>query len=333
MTLRIHFTQDDLLRVSLAPGTDPLHETVMSLRVLQQRRPGMALGAWRRWARSRVPHSVHRLRSLVPPEGMCPDFLTPTGTVDFEAGLDELLHTPASFLRTDLEAFTHWTGKPLPPWAVPLTDGSPQALRSVSGALRDWHRTAIAPLRPHVDARVEAARLSAARTLLAEGLDALLSRLHPAISWKPPVLELTCAGHDRDLSLDGRGLRLVPSFFSGSDPMVHLDPGLPPVVIYPVTHDTVWTPDTAAETGQGRLAALVGHSRAIVLDTIAAGHGVTTTELARRTGIAPATVSHHTTVLREAGLISTHRTGSSAHHLPTPLGVRLVAGERPPSPL
>lgn len=40
----------------------------------------------------------------------------------------------------------------------------------------------------------------------------------------------------------------------------------------------------------------------------------------------PATVSHHTTLLRDAGLITTHRVGPHAHHLPTPLGAQLANG-------
>ncbi|MGP3977368.1 ArsR/SmtB family transcription factor [Streptomyces sp. 8N114] len=330
MAFRIHFTADDLLRVSLAQGLDPLHETVMSLRVLQQRRPGNAFGPWRRWARPRIPHSVHQLRALVPADGFCPDFMTPPGTTDFETGLDALLHTPKSFLRSDLETFTRFTARPLPAWAGSLADGSPRALETVSGAVRDWHRAAIAPIRKHVEARVEAARSSAARTLLAAGLDAMLSRLHPTISWKPPVLELTCPDHDWDLHLEGRGVRLIPSFFCGREPMIYLHPALPPVVVYPVSHDTVWLPTTedASSSRRTKLAALLGHGRAAVLEALTAGHS-TTSDLASRTGLSAATVSHHTTVLREAGLITTHRTGGSAHHMATSLGMQLIHAEHP----
>ncbi|MFF4256836.1 ArsR/SmtB family transcription factor [Streptomyces sp. NPDC001663] len=37
--------------------------------------------------------------------------------------------------------------------------------------------------------------------------------------------------------------------------------------------------------------------------------GRTTTEPARSTGMTPATAGHHATVLRDAGLLSTHRLG------------------------
>ncbi|MGH1552153.1 ArsR/SmtB family transcription factor [Streptomyces sp. L7] len=124
----------------------------------------------------------------------------------------------------------------------------------------------------------------------------------------------------------GRGLHLIPSLFCRA-PGITLHAELP-VLAFPVSHDTVWTPgtSTAPESQGGTLGALLGPTRAALLQAISAGHGITTSALARRTGISSATVSHHTTVLRDAGLITTHRTGTTAHHLSTPLGSRLLNG-------
>jgi len=331
VAFRIHFTHDDLLRVSLAEGINPVHETVVSLRRLQQRRPGAVFGPWQRWARQRIPDSVRHLRSLVPAHGAIPDFLSALGTTDLDSGVDTLLHTPKSSLRDDLEAFTRFNGKPLPTWADSLAEGSPRALETVGRAVREWHQAAIAPVQQHLHSRVEAARSSATRSLLSGGLDAMLSGLHPTVRWTAPVLELFCPEHDMDVHLEGRGLRLIPSAFCGREPAINLDPGLPPVVFYPVPHDTIWNPQRGPESRRGPLAALLGHTRATVLRAITSGHGTTTTDLAYRIGISQATVSHHTTVLRDAGLIATHRTGTSSRHLPTPLGTQLVTGA-PSSP-
>ncbi|MET8760646.1 helix-turn-helix domain-containing protein [Lentzea sp. NPDC004782] len=49
---------------------------------------------------------------------------------------------------------------------------------------------------------------------------------------------------------------------------------------------------------------------------------------AKLVGVAPATVSHHTAVLREAGLITTERDENFARHLITPLGLRVLAAGR-----
>ncbi|QNP75185.1 helix-turn-helix transcriptional regulator [Streptomyces roseirectus] len=324
MPLRIHLTQDDLLRVSLAPGPALLTETVTSLRVLQQRRPGPALGPWQRWARHRIPRSAHALRALVPAGRAIPDFLTPHGHADLDEGLDALLHTPRTVLRADLEDFVQLSGARLPAWADDLASGSPRTLDAVARALRDWHEAVIAPMSGHLHGRIEGTRSTAARTLLAEGLDALLSGLHPTITWKPPVLELASAHHDFDIPLKGRGLHLVPSVFCGRGAALNLVDDQPAVVFYPAAPDPLWTPDH--RPGPDALGALLGPTRAAVLRAVVAGHGLTTGELARRAGISAATVSHHTTLLRDAGLITTHRVGPHAHHVPTPLGTRLVDG-------
>jgi DNA-binding transcriptional ArsR family regulator len=70
------------------------------------------------------------------------------------------------------------------------------------------------------------------------------------------------------------------------------------------------------------LTALLGVTRASILRSVIGGS--TTTRLAKAVGGAPATVSHHTGVLREAGLITTERHENFARHLITPL--RLGAG-------
>jgi 1-aminocyclopropane-1-carboxylate deaminase len=69
-------------------------------------------------------------------------------------------------------------------------------------------------------------------------------------------------------------------------------------------------------------AALVGRNRAAVLRTIA--DGCSTTELADRVGISLAAASQHASVLRDAGLITTHRRGSAVLHVLTPLGAELL---------
>ena len=70
------------------------------------------------------------------------------------------------------------------------------------------------------------------------------------------------------------------------------------------------------------LSALVGRNRAAVLGAIAGG--CTTTELAGRVGISLASASQHASVLRDAGLITTHRQGSAVLHVLTPLGAELL---------
>jgi len=46
--------------------------------------------------------------------------------------------------------------------------------------------------------------------------------------------------------------------------------------------------------------------------------------MARKVNVTAATISHHTSALRDAGLVHTHRHGTTATHRITPLGYRLL---------
>ncbi|MER5556516.1 winged helix-turn-helix domain-containing protein [Streptomyces sp. NPDC002793] len=74
------------------------------------------------------------------------------------------------------------------------------------------------------------------------------------------------------------------------------------------------------------LASLLGPTRAAVLLIVADRPGSTTNALAEGVGVSAATVSHHTTVLRRSGLITTRRSGGSVHHCLASLGEVLLRG-------
>ncbi|WP_285661348.1 ArsR/SmtB family transcription factor [Actinorhabdospora filicis] len=76
-----------------------------------------------------------------------------------------------------------------------------------------------------------------------------------------------------------------------------------------------------AESGT---AAALGHTRAAALEALGSGCG--TTELARRVGVSPASSSEHLKVLRDAGLVMSHRDGQCVLHRPTRLGRALLDG-------
>jgi DNA-binding transcriptional ArsR family regulator len=157
-------------------------------------------------------------------------------------------------------------------------------------------------------------------TYLHEGVEAMLTAVAPGAVWDPPVLRLPYAV-DRDLFLAGRGLRLVPSYFCLLHPVALANPELPPTLVFPIEPATRLL---AEERRPGdHLGALVGTTRAAILRLVM--NGCSTRELIRRVGVVPATVTHHTAVLREAGMIATHRDGSIASHHITSLGLRLLA--------
>ncbi|MET7708166.1 winged helix-turn-helix domain-containing protein [Micromonospora sp. NPDC005413] len=325
--LKIHFSGEDILRTRVAPAADPVWELVLSLHVLQGRNRDPLTANWRRTVsrglrQDAASDQLRLLFALNPPRGYFPDFLTPYASVDgFEAGLDALRRTPAELLHRDLSVLA--AENQLPSSAAALARGEVAALHHLAESMEQYRSLAIGPYWSRIQAAVAADRARRARALLDDGVEGLLTSLRPAMRWEGGVLEVRQYPHSRELHLDGRGLLLVPSFFCAATPVALLDPALPPVLVYPVDRlGGLASVDGAggAPSGAARdsLAALLGRTRAAVLQ--ASDEGCTTGEVARQLNISPAAASQHATVLRNAGLLVSHRDRNSVLHTLTPLG-------------
>lgn len=327
MAVRFHFDAEDLTQISFAATPDPLWEVMLSLHVLQTKDGSPQLRKWKRDVRDVrgvAGDSARRLIALTPAHGYSPDFLTPAAAAQgFEPGIEALLSTPRHRLHTDLARLA--AGNRLPSWARRLAVGDTAEIHRLGARLRAYYDGSIAPYWPLIRAHFDADVGVRARHLLHGGVERMLAKLHPAINWTPPVLSVGGMTTERDVYLRGRGLRFVPSFFCRQAPIVLRDETLPPVLVYPIEHE-MRLPGSAAEahveTVQS-LAALLGPTRAAVLEVIADGCA-TTTELARRVGISPAMASRHAGVLRDAGLVTTRRIGGSVNHTLHPLGEGLL---------
>jgi DNA-binding transcriptional ArsR family regulator len=123
----------------------------------------------------------------------------------------------------------------------------------------------------------------------------------------------------------GSGLVLVPSVMGTTGCFVLTEPPAQPTLFYPAQGVTAtWARDAADVTTA--LGALLGPARARIL--LDAHESRTTSRVARDTGLAISTASHHLTVLREAGLLASTREGARVLHRRTPLGEALVGAVR-----
>ncbi|HST86161.1 MAG TPA: winged helix-turn-helix domain-containing protein [Kineosporiaceae bacterium] len=319
--LRIHFTAEDLARVRLASGPDPLWETVLTLFRLRSRNTPLAFEGWRREAIGRSQRSALDMLMPLTPGGYFPDFLTPgEAALGLEAGIDAVLSTGIKRLQTEI-SLLEVPNQRLPPQIQALAGGDVETLRRLGDALRDHHRTVVAPYWSDVEAHIEVDRLKRTRALMEGGSERLLESFRPNMRWSYPVLEADFPV-DQDLYLQGRGLLLVPSYFSWNTPDALYDSSLSPVLVYPVQHDLKLTAKgSGAGTGEN-LSALLGATRAWILGAVEAG--CTTSELARRVGVNASSISQHTAVLRDAELIRTTRIGKAVMHTVTPLGRSLL---------
>ncbi len=321
MSLLIHFAETDLGEITIEDTPDPLWETLLALHALQAAEVDPVVQHWRTTVSVTTP--IRDLFDIAPARGYSPDFLTPDqSTAGLEAGLAGILGAPAARLRADLERLTR--ERDVPAWAKALATGDQDQLRDLVDGLRAFHRTALAPHWASMVDSVLDDRRARARVLLDTGVTGLLSTLHPLLTWQGMTLTLHSRYVNRELRLDGRGLRLVPSFFCHAAPTVLADPGLPPVLVYPIAIDAgrfhLRPRRSAGPTAP--LAALLGKTRAALLTAAAIGR--TTTELGNHAGITPASASYHASILRDAGLIVTHRQGAAVCHRLTELGAELV---------
>ena len=300
--MRIHFTPDDLRRVTIA-GPERLNEVINSAGSLMKRR--LSERERRRFAGDLTP-ATHPLLQIADASYGIPDFLTPAAGADFEAGLDAVLSTPDEQIRAELEPFGRHA------WTRDVNRA-----RGVLGtAVRAYERHVFAPHWERAAASVATDRALRSQILIEGGVEMLLATLHPRVVWTYPVLTLPCID-ETDYHLRGEGVRLVPTNFQPV-PSVLDRPGGQFDVIYPARVDIA-----APRRGGGALQPLMGRTRAAVL--AATGGGATTSQLAGRLGISIASASEPATVLRNAGLIASGRRRNTMVHTQTPLGAELVS--------
>ncbi|MBO0608723.1 ArsR/SmtB family transcription factor [Myceligenerans salitolerans] len=320
--LRFIFTPEDLSRVRFAPGPDPLWETMLGAHLVRELDGARVFGHWHRQVVPDMPRAALPYLTLTPPVGYSPDFLTPEGgTTDFAVGAENMLYTAPARIAAELAVLMR--GRRPPAWVDDLAAGSPRALRSLRASMTAFHAHAVQPVWPRVRRVVDADRSARTQVLAASGVEAILSTLHPATTWSGSVLTVHSRMMDRDVHLAGRGLTLLPSYFCWRMPITLADPELAPVLVFPVAHEQHLVDDPG---GEGALAALLGRTRARALREIAGS--ASTTLLAQRMDISPASASEHTTVLRRAGLVASQRDGRRVVHVLTELGQGLLEGTR-----
>jgi regulatory ArsR family protein len=320
--VRFVFSVEDLALTRFA--ISPMWELARSVLALRDPSHAALHLPWLRSLSGRLHGlALERVAALNPPRGYTPDFLVPlpSGPLgDIDDDLDALRATPIAHVRADMALFAsqHKRG---PEIAAPYLAHPRREVRRLADVLQGYWARALEPAWPRIRAILDADIAYRARRLTAGGPAALFADLHPNVSWEQPYLDVQVPVHDATFNLGGRGLLLVPSAFATRPVVSDRAPWLPGV-IYPARGiATLWQQAPAAPGG---LARLIGSSRATMLVDLAAPRS--TTELAERLSLSPATTSHHLTALREAGLVTGRRDGRSVLYARTALGDALVSG-------
>lgn len=160
------------------------------------------------------------------------------------------------------------------------------------------------------------------RQLGSGGIASMLAGLHPSVRLSDTSLLVDLRARER-LEIDSRGLLLIPAVFAWPNVGVVTVPPWQISLLYPARGvASLWMSATAPPEP---LVEVLGRTRALLLATL--DRPAATTELARRHGLAPATVSAHLTALRGAGLLASERRGHRVLYRRTDLGDALLTGK------
>jgi len=188
--------------------------------------------------------------------------------------------------------------------------------------LRRYHDLAIAPYWPRTQEHLEGDTLKRGQALALGGVEALLSSLHPQVSYGGGVLELEKA-YEATIDPAGRGITLVPCVFAWPRVELLVQPGYRPTLAYgPRGVPTLWSSSSPPPNGTAIEAALGAGRASILKRLLPAPH--TTTELAHQLRLSPATVSAHLLRLKVAELVEPHRSGKRVYYRPSCAGESLL---------
>jgi DNA-binding transcriptional ArsR family regulator len=329
----LQLNSHDLGRVRLSLQPDPLWELQGAAHwPLDVDDP--ARGRWARRSAEQLGHrGGHILRLLRTPIVQIADlghYPDAEGTT-FEFALEGVLSQSTSRWRTIADRL-HGNGYQA--GASLLDDGS-RFVEVLGDAMQSFHRAALGPYWPAIASAAAASTGRWVQVLMSGGVDALLQNLHPDISWNPPLLTVAqtvpcgpwCCHHRQHprRRVSPRGLVIIPSVVNRNC-SVNFDyaPDAPEAtcVVVPVGHPRS-TFEPLDAPNRSALADLLGSARAWVL-AACAEEELTTSGVARVVGVSVSSASEHTTVLRAAGLIESHRVGNRMLHRATSFGALLL---------
>jgi DNA-binding transcriptional ArsR family regulator len=267
------------------------------------------------------------LHHLVPPQGFLPDFLTPKeGHESLAAGLEAIRSAGSHRIRSEVAAA--YTGLPATAMRRRFAAADPEVLDDLVTAVEHYFQKVLAPSWPALQQIHQHQIDDISTTFLRSGVDGVLRGLPRGLRWKSPLLEVDTwtAGHpwpDQDIEIGGHGVVLVASPFAGPRPRLLIQPDKPALIVYQTAATPVLTSRSPTDE---RVDRLLGRTRAAVLRCVTTQGPHTTSSVASEVGISASSSSEHLTILRDAGLVSSHRTGGTVLHRATPLGRELIDG-------
>jgi DNA-binding transcriptional ArsR family regulator len=319
--IRLELSADDLRRTRLT--FSPLWEAVLSYRLLLGAVRHPLHAPWTDEARRAAGGLDLRAFTALLATGMAFDFMLPVPdqpgrTIDDE--LDRMRATAIDEVGGEIEAvYTSMERRP-PMELQPFVDHSQRALERLADEIAEYWDAVMLHRWPAVRALLEGEVLMGAHRHVVGGVDAFLGELHPGVRWDRSALHVQ-GREDRTLRPGGRGVVLVATAFAWPDVAAGVSTEGTPLVAFQARGTaSLW--DSLPDDPEHGLEVLLGRERAATMQSLRIPRS--TTELATLLHTAPSSVSYHLAVLRQAGLVDSHREGRRVLYRVSPLGDGLL---------
>lgn len=202
-----------------------------------------------------------------------------------------------------------------------LYEAPEETLAKVAAEIETYWEIALAPYWARIRDLLEADVFHRARQAAEHGSAHVLDELHDSVHWDDGTLRLVRRHCSVTRGQAGGGLLLVPSVFVWPRVLTRSVAGEPPQLAYPARGvGNLWEPRTP--TSAAAVAGVLGRSRTRILTELDTPSS--TTQLAHRAGMSAAGVSQHLTALRDAGLVTAHRSGRSVLYARTSVADALL---------
>lgn len=321
---------EPMIRVVLDTGAtanvrftaSPALETVSLIRLVRRLKDQSETHEpWIKGALAKIKSiGIDELADTVSSDTYYPDFLTPAPDPGnnvglFESQLNSIRATPLRQFEREMELAYHGRSQI---WTQRSTE---QARDLLAAQLARCHREVVRPIWRRIGAisRNDIARRSQQSSV--HGLAAAIDGLHPRIRFRDSGIEFTSV-FDEELPVADAGLVFVSTVFANRQAGIGVEPPGPMQIVYPARGSGLIH---LAEHERSSLATVLGDTRVEML--AAAMEPTTTTDLAARLDIAPATVSYHLTALTAVGWLTRRRIGRKVEYEATELGRTVLKGD------
>ena len=301
----------------------PIHEVVSLAQLMTEPRRHPLYHQWLRRRRHQLLGLDLAALTVYMADGAYrPDFLDPSplsSEPSFEEGLAALLATPAENVYAELVDATRGHRAQT---RRRLLEDPDRARSEAAAAVRRLWKAAVEPDWPSMRQALRTEMLDRALQVNREGLRAVAPRLHRSTAYEADTITVeTSVDIDADCS---DGLILIPSLFITDRVQCTTSDHWTPAIYYPASGRYLW----AAPATPRSLDRLLGPTRARILAALTTP--LQTTVVARLVNVTTPTASEHLTVLRNAGLVDSSRTGRTATHELTDAGHALLHAASPP---